>query len=165
MPLTGKLNAVGCSICTSMIIMMMLMMAMMMVIIRMGLVQDGPLVDHKLPHLCQGRETPGTDEPLLFHSGIQAALASVRKHSAGLDCTQYVIWSCEHPSHEGSADTVPLRLFHCHHVLRWASRSIMYFPESFDIGIWSEAKQRAAQDLFYLLERLHELIQPGVGRR
>ena len=47
--------------------------------------------------VVQERETPmtpGMQDPVLFHNGIQAALASVLKHSAGQGCPPAVIRSC-----------------------------------------------------------------------
>ena len=63
--------------------------------------------------VVQERETPvtpGIDDPVLFHNSVQAALAAVLKHSAGQDCPQGVMRSCNHASAEGSADTVTVRL-------------------------------------------------------
>jgi len=63
--------------------------------------------------VVQERETPmtpGMQDPVLFHNGIQAALASVLKHSGGQGCPPAVIRSCNHPSTGGAADTVTVRL-------------------------------------------------------
>ena len=129
--------------------------------------------------VVQERETPvtpGIHDPLLFHNGIQAALASVLKHSAGQHCAQGVIRSCNHPSLDGAADTVTVRL--CPNKSKNPLRAsnvqliscvvpsnakLLYLPESFDFSGWSQAKSDAAQRLYELLERLHELIQPGVA--
>ena len=129
--------------------------------------------------LVQERETPvtpGIHDPLLFHNGIQAALASVLKHSAGQDCEEGIIRSCNHPSVGGAADTVTVRLCpnKSKNPLRASNiqllscivpsnRKQLYIPESFDFSGWSQAKSNAAQHLYELLERLHELIQPGVA--
>ena len=129
--------------------------------------------------VVQERETPvtpGIQDPLLFHNGIQAALASVLKHSAGQDCAQGVIRSCNHPSAEGSADTVTVRLCpnKSKHPLKVTglqlsscvvegSKKQLYAPESVDVSNWSDAQKDAVQRLYWLLESLHELIGPGVA--
>ena len=128
--------------------------------------------------VVQDRETPitpGVDDPLLFHNGIQAALASVLKHSAGEDCPQGVIRSCNHPSVEGSADTVTVRLCpnKSKHPLRVTELKLsscivegnkkqLNAPKSVDISNWSDAQKDAVHGLYWLLECLHELIEPGV---
>ena len=124
--------------------------------------------------VVQERETPvttGIRDPLLFHNGIQAALASVLKHSAGQDCVQGIIHSCNHPSIDGAADTVTVRL--CPNKSKNPSRAsniqliscvvpsspkLLYVPESFDFSSWSQAKSDSAQRLYKLLEDLHELV-------
>ena len=129
--------------------------------------------------VVQERETPvtlGIHDPLLFHNGIQAALASVLKHSAGQDCPQGVIRSCNHPSAGGSADTVTVRLWpnKSKNPLRISNIQLvsciiegnekqLYLPESFKFRSWSQAKSDAAHRLYELLECLHDLILPGVA--
>ena len=129
--------------------------------------------------VVQERETcamPGVHDPLLFHNGIQAALASVLKHSAGQDCPAAFIRSCNHPSNGGAADTVTVRLCPNKSKSPLDSTNIkllscvvpgnekqLYLPVSFDFSSWSQAKSDAMQHLYELLERLHELILPGVA--
>ncbi len=129
--------------------------------------------------VVQERETPvtpGEHDPLLFHTGNQEALASVLKHSAGQDCPQGVIRSCAQPSPAGSADTVTVRVCpnKSKNELRPSSIKLvsclvqgaekqLYLPDGFDIRSWSEVRSNAAQELYYLLERLHELVLPGVA--
>lgn len=129
--------------------------------------------------VVKGRETPstpGVDTPLQFHNGIQAALASVLQHSAGLHCPQGIIRSCDHPSAGGTMDTVTVRLCptRSKHALRPSSVDLksclvpgppkqLYVPKSFDEARWSNTKSEAAKQLYHLLERLHELILPNVA--
>lgn len=120
--------------------------------------------------------TPGVRDPLLFHNGIQGALASVLRHSAGQVCQQAIIRSCSQPSSGGSADTVAVRLCptKSKHSLRVSTVPLrscvvadnvkkLYFSEHFDPSSWSQAQSDAVQRLYALLERLHELILPGVA--
>ena len=63
--------------------------------------------------VVRNRETPvapGIHDVLLFHNGIQAALASVLQPSAGQNCLHGIIRSCHHRSASGSSDTVTVRL-------------------------------------------------------
>lgn len=100
------------------------------------------------------------------------------KRSAGLDCPEGILRSSNHPPSAGSADTVTVRLCPntCRHPLRVTNIPLrtciepklekrLHVPECFDIESWPNAKedQKAAQDLYQLLERLHELIQPGLA--
>lgn len=121
--------------------------------------------------------TPGMQDPVLFHNGIQAALASVLKHSAGQGCPPAVIRSCNHPSTGGTADTVTVRLCpnKSKNPLRPSDIKLvscvvpgdkgkrLYIPVSFDLSSWSQAMSQEAQKSYELLERLHELFLPGVA--
>lgn len=128
--------------------------------------------------VVQERETPampGVQDPVLFHNGIQAALESVLKHSAGQECAQGFLRSCNHPSAGGAADTVTVRLCPDQSKNPLTSSPIMlascitsdmkqlYLPEGFDLGGWTQAMSVAVQQLYHLLERLHELFLPGVA--
>ena len=110
------------------------------------------------------------DDPLRFLNGIQAALASVIKQSAGEDCRQGVSRNCNHPSAEGSADTVTVRLCpdRSKHPLRVTKLSLaknkqLYAPENVNISNWSDAQKAAVQGLYKLLDCLHALIEPGMA--
>lgn len=98
------------------------------------------------------------------------------KHSAGQDCPQGVIRSCSHPSAEGSADTVTVRLCpnKSKHPLRVTDLKLssciaegnkkrLYAAERVDISNWTDAQKGAVQGLYWLLQRLHELIKPDVA--
>ena len=97
-------------------------------------------------------------------------------HSAGEVCQQAVMRSCNQPSSSGSADTVIVRLCPTtsRHPLRGSTILLkscvvngkdkqLCFPGSFDFSKWSQAQSDAAQELYVLLELLHQLILPGVA--
>ena len=52
---------------------------------------------------------PGMAVPLVFHNGIQAGIAAVLQHSAGLGHGLCVVRSSIHPSYAGVRDTVTVR--------------------------------------------------------
>ena len=117
---------------------------------------------------------PGVQDHVLFHDGIQAALAAMLKHSAGEDCTPDFIRSCNHPSASEAANTVTVRLFPAQsknslrssnnvEILLKGYHAAVVPSRSFDLTIWSEAKSDTVQHLYHLLERLHELFLPGVA--
>ena len=129
------------------------------------------------------RETPvfpGIHDPVLFHTGIQKALVSVLRHSAGYDCPEGFIRSCNHPSASDSADTVTVRFCpnKSKNPLRVSNiplrscivklgqpgyEKALYVPETFDFSMWTSARSDKAQQLYNLLERLHVLFEPGLA--
>ena len=79
-----------------------------------GLSETTPHHDHGQPiiRVVQDHDAPlapGSRDPVLFHNGIQDALASILRSSAGQAC-QGVIHTSFTPSEAGSADTVTVRL-------------------------------------------------------
>ena len=126
--------------------------------------------EHETPVL------PSLHDPVVFHNNVVAALSSVMQQSAGQTSQQGVVRSCNHPSPNGLADTVTIQL--CpngsKHPLEPSDIMLrsctvegnikrLYLPKGFDIGSWSENRSLSAQQLYHLLERVHELIQPGMA--
>lgn len=119
---------------------------------------------------------PGVIDPLLFHKGIKDALASVLRSSAGQACQQGIVHSSFCPSERNSTDKFTLRLCpnrskHSIEPSNICLRSViqlgdvkpLYFPVGFDHSTWTDNQSVKAQNLYTLLESLHELFLQGVA--
>lgn len=142
---------------------------------------DSPSCSQPQPvvRVVRERETPfvpNQHDPVVFHNNIQAALASVLQHSAGQTSEQGVVRSSRQPSGHGVADTITVRLCpntskHTLEASKVLSHSCtverrnrwLYVPKGFDMGGWPQSKSASVQQLYCLLERIHELIQPGLA--
>lgn len=129
--------------------------------------------------IVRERETPfvpSLHDPVVFHNNIKAGLASVMQQSAGQANQPGVVRSCNQPSTGGVADTVTVRL--CpngskHNLVPSnitlksciveGNEKMLYVPTGFDLTEWSGNHSSLAQNLYHLLERLHELIEPGMA--
>ena len=145
-----------------------------------GLSETTPHHDHGQPtiRVVQDRDAPlapSSRDPVLFHNGIQNALASILKSSAGQAC-QGVIHTSLTPSEAGSADAVTVRLCpsRSKHPMEQSNIFLvsavdeltvrpLYFPVGFDHSKWTDGCSNKAQKLYCLLEQLHELFLPGVA--
>ena len=142
-----------------------------------GLSETTPRDDHAQPtiRVVQDRDAPlvpGSRDPVLFHNEMQNALASILKSSAGQAC-QGVIHTSLTPSEAGSADTVTVRLCPTRSKHPMEESNILliyglrvrplYFPVGFDHSNWTDGRSKKAQELYWLLEQLHELFLPGVA--
>ena len=100
------------------------------------------------------------------------------QQSAGQTGQEAFVRSCSHPSANGTPDTVIVRFCPSESKHTLAPSNVLldscivgiqqkrlYFPEGFDINFmtWPEAKSRSAQQLYHLLQRLHQLIKPGLA--
>lgn len=123
-----------------------------------------------------GPPVPTAEDPLLFHNGVKDAIALVLRNSADLTSEHGSIHSTTSPSDRDGADTVTIRLCPNRSLRPMESSRIrlnscvvqgnvkrLHFPVGFDHGTWSAAKTLEAQELYKLLEQLHELFLPGVA--
>ena len=144
-----------------------------------GIPSMSPSQPQPAVRIVRERETPvvpNQHNPVVFHNSIEAALASVMQHSAGQTSEQGVVRSSRQPSGHGVADTVTVRLcpntskhtleasnIPLHSCNEPGSKQRLYMPKGYGMRSWSASKTTSAQELYLLLESIHELIRPDLA--